>query len=81
MTNEASKAERDMAIGGLTGAQRVVETATEHIDEVGWHFRESLNATRRPVSVLKFLEDMTRASPLAMLGVAFITGVVVVRRR
>ena len=64
----------ERAIDSLTDASRVVRSATDDVVEVGRHLKDAVDATRRPGGPLWMLEKLTRAAPLAMLGIAFIAG-------
>lgn len=64
----------ERAADSLTDATRVVRTATDDVVAVGRHLKDAVDATRRPDGPLWMLEKLTRAAPLAMLGIAFIAG-------
>ena len=82
MADEPAKSDfSDIAVDRLTNARLDVEAASEQVGEVEQHFAETILAARTSRSFWEFLEDRTRATPLTMLGLAFIAGVVFVRRR
>ena len=70
-----------MAEKGLEAAKDVVHSASDRVDEVGQHLREKLDAAKRPENYLQMLKDVTKAAPLGMLAVAFVSGVIFARRR
>ena len=55
-------------------AVAIVRSATDDVVAVGRHLKDAVDATRRPGGPLWMLEKLTRAAPLAMLGIAFIAG-------
>lgn len=63
------------ALDSLTDARRTVEVATDEVTDLGHHLGAVIERSRQPHGFLRLLEDMTRAAPLAMLGVAFVAGV------
>jgi hypothetical protein len=82
MADEPAKSDfSDIAVDRLTNARLDVEAASEQVGEVEQHFAATILAAKTSRSFWEFLEDRTRAAPLTMLGLAFIAGVVFVRRR
>lgn len=69
------------AVDSLTDARRAVNSATEEVAEVGRHFKKAVESAKQPGTYLAMLEDLTRAAPLAMLGIAFIAGATFASRR
>jgi hypothetical protein len=65
----------------LNAAKDTVNSAAAHVDEVGQHFKQKLEAAKRPETYLEMLKDVTKAAPLAMLAVAFLGGVLYARHR
>lgn len=65
----------------LNAAKDTVNAAAGHVDEVGQHFKQKLEAAKRPETYLEMLMDVTKAAPLGMLAVAFIGGILFARRR
>jgi hypothetical protein len=70
----------DAAADSLTAAGHRVD-GSEPVNDAVRYFEETIHEGGKPGSVLKFLEERTRAAPLAMLGLAFIAGAILVRRR
>jgi len=58
-----------------------VDAASEHVNQVGRHLRHKLKAAKRPETYVDMLTDVTKAAPLGMLAVAFISGMLFARRR
>jgi hypothetical protein len=65
----------------LDAAKDTVNAAAGHVDEVGQHLKQKLEAAKRPETYLEMLKDVTKAAPLGMLAVAFIGGMLFARRR
>ena len=65
----------------LNAANDTVNAAAGHADEVGQHFKQKLEAAKRPETYSEMLKDVTKAAPLGMLAVAFIGGMLFARRR
>jgi len=76
-TEQPNLSER--AIDSLTDARHAVLTATREVADVGNHFRDAIRK-QRPNAFAEFIRDCTRGSPLTMLGIAFVAGVMVSRR-
>lgn len=70
-----------MAENGLEAAKDAVHSASDRVDEVVQHLREKLDAAKRQENYLQMLKDVTKAAPLGMLAVAFVSGVIFARRR
>jgi hypothetical protein len=66
---------------GFDAAAQVVHAAVEEVDRVGRHFKDKVDAAKRPESYLGILKDVTKAAPLGMLAVAFVGGMLFARRR
>jgi hypothetical protein len=79
MTDDAER--RSLADEALDAAKNTVNAAADQVDEIGEHFRKKLEAAKRPETYLDMLKDVTKAAPLGMLAVAFISGMVFARRR
>lgn len=65
----------------LDAAKDTVYAASDYVDDVGRHFKQNLEAAKRPATYLEMLKDVTQAAPLGMLAVAFIGGMLFARRR
>lgn len=65
----------------LDAAKDTVNSASDYVDDVGRHFKQKLEAAKRPATYLEMLKDVTKAAPLGMLAVAFIGGMLFARRR
>lgn len=65
----------------LDAATGAVKAAADQVDRVGQHFKDKVEAAKRPETYVDFLKDMTKAAPLAMLAVAFIGGMLFAKRR
>jgi len=55
------------------------ERAIDSLTDAGNHFRDAIRK-QRPNAFAEFIRDCTRGSPLTMLGIAFVAGVMVSRR-
>jgi len=71
-SNEPGIAAR--AADGLTDAKRTVDAASEEVADVSRRIKAAINSPEFPKSILGLVEDITRAAPFAMLGIAFIAG-------
>lgn len=74
--NEPSAAEK-----GIDAAKEAVYAASEHVENVGQHLKDKIEAVKRPDIYVQMLKDVTKAAPLGMLAVAFIGGMIFARRR
>ena len=70
-----------MAEKGVETTKDAVHSASDRVDKVGQHVREKLDAAKRPETYRQMLKDVTKATPLGMLAVAFVSGVIFARRR
>jgi hypothetical protein len=66
---------------GFDAAAQVVHAAVEEVDRLGRHFKDKVDAAKRPESYVGILKDVTKAAPLRMLAVAFVGGMLFARRR
>ncbi len=64
----------ERAFDSLTDTRRAVVSLTEDVVDVSRHLGEAIEAAKRPKTYVKLVEDLTRASPLTMLAIAFIAG-------
>lgn len=71
----------DLGSKALGAAKDAVDVASAHVDDVGQHLKQKLEAAKRPETYLEMLKDVTKAAPLAMLAVAFVSGMIFARRR
>ena len=71
----------DRAAAGLNAATGAVHAATEHVADVGRRVKDAVAASQRTQTYLDALKDVTRAAPLGMLLAAFVTGLMLGRRR
>ncbi|MBI5131590.1 MAG: hypothetical protein HZA66_19295 [Rhodopseudomonas palustris] len=74
--NEPSTAEK-----GMEAAKEAVFAASEHVENVGQHLKDKIEAVKHPEIYVQMLKDVTKAAPLGMLAVAFIGGMIFARRR
>lgn len=81
MTDHLHPDSSDRSTVGLNAATDAVHAATAEVADVGRRFKDAVAASRRTQTYLDALKDMTKAAPLGMLLVAFVTGLILGRRR
>jgi hypothetical protein len=65
----------------LNKATEAVQDATEAVDATSERIAGAIKANRRPGTFLQQLARLTRQAPLRSLGIAFVGGFVIARRR
>ena len=65
----------------LGSAADIVNAAVEHVDRVGQHLKDKIEAAKQPETYLDVLKSATRAAPICMLAAAFFGGMLFARRR
>lgn len=77
-SEEDSRSFGDRSIDAATAA---VNAASDRVDDVANHLHQKIRAAKQPETYVEILKDATKAAPLAMLAVAFVTGMLFARRR
>lgn len=81
MTDDLHPGSSDRPNAGLNAAADAVHAATETVAGVSRHFKDAVAASKRPETYIDALKDVTRSAPLGMLLAAFVTGLMLGRRR
>lgn len=81
MTDHPPTDPSDRSTAGLNAATGAVHAATEQVADVGRRFKDAVAASQRTETYLDALKDVTKAAPLGMLLAAFVTGLLLGRRR
>jgi ElaB/YqjD/DUF883 family membrane-anchored ribosome-binding protein len=69
------------ATTNLNKATEAVHDATEAVEVTSQSIAGAIEANRRPATFLQQLARLTRQAPLRSLGIAFVVGFIIARRR